>query len=125
MRKVQRKINNPKIEKRLRRKLSLRKKIQGSSECPRICTTKSSKHLKVQVVDDVSHKILFSVQTFGKKTDSSLKKNEEGAKKLGTIVAEKLKENKISQAVFDRNGFKYFGLIAAVAQSIRENGVQI
>jgi large subunit ribosomal protein L18 len=105
--------------------LSLRKKIQGSGECPRICTTKSSKHLKVQVVDDVSHKILFSVQTFGKNTDSSLKKNEEGAKKIGIIVAEKLKENKISRAVFDRNGFKYFGLIAAVAQSIRENGVQI
>ena len=125
MRKVQRKINNPKIEKRLRRKLSLRKKVQGTEKRPRICATKSCKHLKVQVIDDASHKILFSVQTFGKKANSELKKNEEGAKKLGIIVAEKLKENKINRAVFDRNGFKYFGLIAAVAQSIRENGVQI
>ena len=125
MRKSQRKINNPKIAKRLRRKLSLRKKVEGTSDRPRICAIKSSKHLRVKVIDDANHKILFSVQTFGKNLDPELKKNLEGAKKLGFLVAEKLKENKFEKAVYDRNGFKYNGLVAAIAQTIRENGIQI
>ena len=125
MRKSQRKINNPKIAKRLRRKLSLRKKVEGTSDRPRICAVKSSKHLKVKVIDDANHKILFSVQTYGKNVDPELKKNLEGAKKLGFLVAEKLKENKFEKAVYDRNGFKYNGLVAAIAQTIRENGIQI
>ena len=125
MRKSQRKINNPKIAKRLRRKLSLRKKVEGTVDRPRICAVKTSKHLSVKVIDDSSHKILFSVQTYGKNVDPELKKNLEGAKKLGCLVAEKLKESKFEKAVYDRNGFKYNGLVAAIAQSIRENGIQI
>lgn len=125
MRKSQRKINNPKIAKRLRRKLSLRKKVEGTVDRPRICAVKTSKHLSVKVIDDSSHKILFSVKTYGKNVDPELKKNLEGAKKLGCLVAEKLKESKFEKAVYDRNGFKYNGLVAAIAQSIRENGIQI
>ena len=125
MRKQQGKIKNAKLASKYRRKLSLRNKLSGTSERPRIATNKSSKHLRVMVVDDSSHKILFSVQTFGKQANGEIKKNLEGAKKIGEIVAGKLKDQNIERAVYDRNGCKFNGLVAVVADSIRENGIKI
>lgn len=124
MRKSLKKIKSASKAKEYRRKLSIRKKISGTSEVPRICATKSNKHLFVQVVDDLTDKTLFSVQTFGK--NASVKTgNIEGAKTLGAQVAKELSGKNISKAVFDRNGKKYTGVVAALADSIRENGIQI
>ena len=125
MRKQQGKIKNPKLANKYRRKLSLRSKLSGTSERPRITTNKTSKHLRVMVIDDSTHKVLFSVQTFGKEASGEIKKNLDGAKKIGEIVAGKLKDQNIERAVYDRNGCKFNGLVAVVANSIRENGIQI
>jgi large subunit ribosomal protein L18 len=69
-------------------------------------------------------KTLFSVQTFGKKA-TVRSSNIEGAKELGKNLAAELKKKKIEQAVFDRNGKLYTGTIAALANSLRENGIKI
>lgn|SRR5690606_17260507 len=124
MRKSYKKIKNASKAKILRRKLSIRTKISGTTEKPRICATKSNKNLFIQVVDDVTSKTLFSVQTFGKNAITA-GANVEGAKVVGKKVSELLKEKNISTAVFDRNGRKYTGVVAALADSIRENGIQI
>lgn len=124
MRKSLKKIKNESKAKELRRKLSIRKKISGTTERPRICATKSNKHLFVQVIDDVTSKTLFSVQTFGKNAISG-GSNVEGAKSIGTAVAKALIEKNIKVAVFDRNGKKYTGVVASLADSIREGGIQI
>lgn len=124
MRKSYKKIKNPSKAKILRRKLSIRTKISGTTDKPRICATKSNKNLFVQVVDDVTSKTIFSVQTFGKNAVAA-GSNVEGAKAVGKKVSELLKEKNISAAVFDRNGRKYTGVVAALADSIRENGIQI
>ena len=124
MRKQIGKIRNAKKAKDYRRKLTIRKKIIGSSDRPRICATKTNKNLFVQVIDDSASKTLFSVQTFGK-SQAAEKCNIESAKKVGASVAEKMKSSNITTAVFDRNGKKYTGIIAALADSIRENGIQI
>jgi len=124
MRKQTGKIRNEKKAKEYRRKLTIRKKIIGTSERPRVCATKTNKHLFVQVIDDSTSKTLFSVQTFGKGKVAD-KVNTESAKKVGVSVAEKMKEANLSRAVFDRNGKKYTGVIATLAEAIRENGIQI
>lgn len=124
MRKPLAKIKNESKAKQMRRKLSIRKKVIGSTEIPRVCVVKSNKHIQVQVIDDSTHKTLFSVQTFGKNKVAD-KANTETAKIVGAKVAEQLKANKKETAVFDRNGNKYFGIIATVADSIRENGIRI
>ena len=124
MRKQTGKIRNEKKAKEYRRKLTIRKKIIGTSERPRVCATKTNKHLFVQVIDDSTSKTLFSVQTFGKSKVAD-KVNSESAKKVGVSVAEKMKEANLSKAVFDRNGKKYTGVIATLAEAIRENGIQI
>ena len=124
MRKNIAKIKNETKAKEYRRKLSIRKKIVGSGEKPRLAVTKSNKHLRVQVIDDVKSLTLFSVQTYGK-TKVANSCNAEGAKKVGAEVASTLKKNNLTKAVFDRSGKQYTGVIKALADSIRENGIQI
>lgn len=124
MRKSIKTIKNPSKAKEARRKLSIRRKVIGTSERPRVCATKSNSNLFVQVVDDSEGKTLFSVQTFGKKAVGSTS-NIESAKAVGEEVAKKLSEKNIKSAVFDRNGKKYTGVVAKLAESIREGGVQI
>jgi large subunit ribosomal protein L18 len=124
MRKNHRKIKNPSKAKVYRRKLSIRKKISGTTESPRVNITKTNKHLFVQVIDDVTGKTLFSAQTFGKNAVGKAA-NTESAKLIGGAISEKLKSSNITKAVFDRGGRKYTGVIATVADSIRENGIQL
>ena len=124
MRKSLKKIKNPTKVKEQRRKLSIRKKVIGTTDRPRICATKTNKHLFVQVIDDSANKTLFSVQTFGKNSAAE-RANAEGAKTVGTAVAKGLADKNIKTAVFDRNGKKYTGIISVLADSIREAGIQI
>lgn len=124
MRKQHGKVKSAKKAKELRRKLSTRKKINGSANIPRVCAEKSNKNLRVQVIDDIARKTLFSVQTFGKNKVAETA-NAESAAKVGEVVASKLKENNIEKVVFDRNGKTYTGVIAKLASAIRENGIQL
>lgn len=124
MRKNIAKIKNETKAKEYRRKLSIRKKVVGSAEKPRLAVTKSNKHLRVQIIDDVKSATIFSVQTYGK-TKVANSCNAEGAKKVGAEVAATLKKNNLNKAVFDRSGKQYTGVIKALADSIRENGIQI
>lgn len=124
MRKSLKTIKNASKAKEHRRKLSIRKKITGTTVRPRICATKTNSNLFVQVIDDSEGKTLFSVQTFGKNAVGS-SANAESAKTVGTEVAKLLTGKDIKNAVFDRNGKKYTGVISTLADSIREGGVQI
>ncbi len=124
MRKNTAKIKNETKAKEYRRKLSIRKKVVGSAESPRLCVTKTNKHLRVQVIDDVKSATLFSVQTYGK-AKAADHVNAEGAKKVGAAIAAGLKKNNLTKAVFDRSGKQYTGVIKTLADSIRENGIQI
>ncbi len=124
MRRPIKRLKDPNAERKLRRHLSIRKKIKGTSQRPRIAVNRSNKNLRVQVINDESGKTLFSVQTFGKhKVEAG--SNKEGAKLVGTRVAEEMKAKNIQTAVFDRGGVLYYGVVAALAESIRESGIQI
>ncbi len=124
MRKRLGKIKNEALERRYRRKLSIRNKVKGTDERPRISITKTNKHLRIQVIDDDKSNTLFSVQTYGKNAVGKAG-NVSDAKLVGVEVAKKMKSLKLKLGVLDRSGFKYSGVIAALANSIRENGVQI
>lgn len=118
------KIKNEKKARDYRRKLSIRKKVSGTAEIPRVCAVKTNKHLQVQVINDAESKTIFSFQTFGKNKIAD-RANVESAKTVGTKVGEKLKSMNIEQAVFDRNGKLYAGIIKTLADSIREQGIKI
>lgn len=124
MRKPLGKVRNESQKRELRRKLSIRKKISGTSEHPRLCIMKTNRHLQVQVIDDVTSRTLFSLQTFGKNKVAD-QKSKESAKLIGTKLAEALKQRKIESAVFDRNGKRYSGMLTILADSLRQNGIRI
>ena len=124
MRKQYGKVANKKDQRRQKRRLTIRNKISGTSERPRICAMKSNKHITVQVIDDTKSLSLFTVSTFGKNAAAE-SCNIEGAKIVGARVASVLKSKNLNAAVFDRAGYKYTGVIAALVQSIRESGIQV
>ncbi|WP_127718323.1 50S ribosomal protein L18 [Halobacteriovorax sp. HLS] len=124
MRKNTGKIKNAAEARRYRRKLSIRKKINGTADRPRLCVYRSNKNITIQVIDDNAQQTLFSVQTYGKNAVGT-GSNKDGAKVVGAAVAEGLKGKSISTAVFDRNGYKYHGVVAAFVDAVRENGIQI
>jgi len=124
MRKIYAKLKNEKAEQRAKRRLTIRKKIIGSTDRPRVCAVKSNKHISVQVIDDARSVSLMTVSTFGKaKIDGAC--NKETAKLVGAELANQLKKKNISQVVFDRAGYKYTGVIEALVQSVRDNGIQV
>ena len=112
-----------KVKSRLKRQVRGRKKISGTAERPRLVVTRSSKHITVQVVDDLVGKTLASASTMesdlrGFDGDKTAK-----AKKVGELVAERAKSAGIDGVVFDRAGNKYTGRIAALADGAREGGL--
>ncbi len=126
MRKPFGKVKNRADRQLLRRKLSIRKKVAGTEQRPRISVYRSNANFSIQVINDDLGKTLFSVNTFGKKSAlKDISPNKEGAKQVGAKVAESLKKAGIANAVLDRNGMKYGGVLAVLTESIRENGINI
>ena len=110
---------------RLRRQVRGRKKISGTPDRPRLVVTRSTKHITVQVVDDLAGTTLASASTMeadlrGFSGDKTAK-----AKKVGELVAERAKSAGIEGVVFDRAGNKYHGRVAAIADGAREGGLAL
>jgi large subunit ribosomal protein L18 len=108
---------------RLRRQVRGRKKVSGTPERPRLVVTRSSRHITVQVVDDLVGKTLASASSM--ETDLRALDGDKTAKakKVGELVAERAKANGVESVVFDRAGNKYHGRIAALADGAREGGL--
>lgn len=115
------------VKKRARERIRkrIRKKINGSPERPRVVVFKSNRYIYLQVIEDVNGTVLESASTLEKKFKGKNKntKNMEAAKILGGILADKLKQKKISKIIFDRGIYPYHGRIKALAEAIREGGL--
>lgn len=115
-----------KKESREKRHASLRKRIQGTAERPRLAVFRSSRHIYVQVIDDLQNKTLVGTSDLALAksdvTDDDDKKA--AAKKVGAAIAKKCLEKGIDKVVFDRAGFKYHGRISALADGAREAGLK-
>lgn len=114
---------NDKLRKREQRKLHVRKHIEGTAEKPRMTVFKSNRYLYVQVVDDLAGATLVSASTL-EESLKSVKRNVEGAAKLGEEIGKRLKDKNVASVVFDRNGYKYHGIVKAIADGARKAGIQ-
>jgi large subunit ribosomal protein L18 len=108
---------------RLRRQVRGRKKVAGTAERPRLVVTRSSRHITVQVVDDLVGKTLASASTMEADLRSLDGDKTAKAKKVGELVAERAKASGVGTVVFDRSGNKYHGRVAALADGAREGGL--
>jgi large subunit ribosomal protein L18 len=105
---------------RHRRHLRVRKKVNGTSERPRLVVFRSDKHIYAQLVDDTAGRTIVTVSSVkvsdGKKTQK--------AAEVGKQVAALAKDKGITRVVFDRGGYKYHGRVKAVADGAREGGLE-
>ena len=108
---------------RLRRQVRGRKKIHGMDERPRLVVTRPSKHITVQVVDDLAGKTLVYASTMEADLRTFEGDKTAKARKVGELVAERAKAAGVTSAVFDRAGNKYHGRVAALADGAREGGL--
>jgi large subunit ribosomal protein L18 len=117
-----------KLQRRLRRKRAIRRKISGSAEKPRMSVHKSLKNITVQLIDDIENKTLCSMSTLSPKVRERLtaptRKNNKAAEVLGEEIAKLAAEKKITKVVFDRSGYTYHGAVKALADAARKGGLQ-
>ena len=106
------------VEKRLRKKYRIRKKVMGTQAMPRMTLYKSLRSLYVQVIDDEKGTTLCSAASMGTK-------GIQAATVLGKRIAEAAKKHSIEKVVLDRNGYRYHGVVKALADSVRENGLKL
>ena len=111
------------VASRARRQIRGRKKVSGTAERPRLVVTRSSKHITVQVVDDLVGKTLASASTMEADVRSIEGDKTAKARKVGELVAERAKTQGVASVVFDRAGNKYHGRVAALADGAREGGL--
>ena len=95
---------------------------------PRLVVFKSNKHIYGQLVDDNKNITVLSSSSkdnnFNKK--EFLSKNKlEISKEVGSLLGDKIKDKKIKKVIFDRNGYRFHGRVKALADSIKEKGIEI
>lgn len=112
-----------KLNRRRKIKLSIRKKIKGTAERPRLSVFRSNTNIYAQIIDDVKGHTLASVTSLNS-SDEKGKTKIEVAKLMGRKIAEKALENNIKIVVFDRNGYLYHGRVKAFAEGAREGGLE-
>jgi len=119
-------VTEKKLISRNRRHIRIRKKVSGTSGRPRLCVSKSLKHIYAQIINDDTGATLVSSSTMDKDVKGKIKTAGDinAAKAVGAAIAEKALGKDIKKVVFDRGGYIYHGRIKALAEAAREKGLQ-
>lgn len=110
-----------KTERRLRIKRSIRAKISGTAERPRLSVFRSNKNIYAQLIDDLAGKTLVAVSST---TTEGASGKIEASVAVGKALATKAQEQGISEVVFDRSGYLYHGRVKSLAEGAREAGLK-
>lgn len=104
----------------------MRKSLAGSSERPRLCVHRTTRHIRAQVIDDLTGRTIVAASSLDKEVREVIKGggNVAASKVVGKIIAQRAKAKGIEKVVFDRGGYQYHGRVQALADSAREAGLQ-
>jgi large subunit ribosomal protein L18 len=115
---------NVKTQRRQRIKYTIRKKIAGTAEKPRLSVFRSNSDIYVQLIDDVNGSTLASASSRQKDIVAQKVNKTEKGKLVGQAIAKKATEIGLATCVFDRGGYLYHGRVKAVAEGAREGGLK-
>jgi large subunit ribosomal protein L18 len=103
-----------------------RKRISGTTERPRLAVHRSSKHIRAQVIDDITGRTIVSASSLDKDVRGTLKfgGNVNASKVVGKAIAERALAKGVELVVFDRGGYQYHGRVQALAEAAREAGLK-
>jgi len=111
---------------RRRRHLRSRRRLAGTTERPRLCVFRSSRHMYAQLIDDVQQRTLCAASTLDPELKTELKGSPAtvaAAKLVGELLGRRAMAKGVSKVVFDRGGYQYHGRVAAVAEAARAAGL--
>lgn len=113
-------MTTKKVERRIKIKFRIRKKVVGTAERPRLSVFRSNKQIYAQVINDLTGNTLASASSLG------LEKmpKQEQATKVGELIAQKAKAAGVEAVVFDRNGYLYHGRVKQLAEGARNGGLK-
>lgn len=110
---------------RIKRKIRIRKTVQGTAARPRLSVFRSDKHIYAQLINDIDRVTIAQASSLEKVLkDTPAEGRIDLAKKVGQLVAQRALEQNIQKVVFDRGGFLYHGRVKAVADAAREKGLE-
>ena len=109
---------------RARRHFRLRKKLSGSPQRPRLVVNRSSRHIAVQLVDDLAGHTLAAASSIEADVRGMDGDKKARAVRVGELIAARAKAVGVGAVVFDRGGYAYHGRIAALADAAREAGLE-
>lgn len=112
-------MSTKKIERRIKIKFRIRKRVKGTAARPRLSVFRSNKQIYAQVINDLTGTTLASASSLG------LEKmpKQQQAQKVGEMVAEKAKAAGVDTVIFDRNGYLYHGRVKELADAARKGGL--
>ncbi len=111
-------------ERILRRHLSIRQRISGTPEQPRLCVYRSNRHIYAQLIDDTTSRVLTAVSTLSPELKGQKNKPVKLAVEVGKLIAERAKLLGFKKVVFDRAGYRYHGRVRALADGARQGGLE-
>lgn len=109
---------------RKRRHVRVRKKISGTTACPRLNVYRSLKNIYAQIIDDTKGVTLVAASSLDESLKSNYGGNKDAAKAVGKLLAEKAVAAGITEVVFDRSGYLYHGRVQELAEGAREGGLK-
>ena len=114
-------------QRREARHLRLRRKLRGTAQRPRLSVFRSIRHIYVQVIVDDDGRTLAAASSrdpeVAQQVNGSTKT--QVARLVGSLLAQRAKASKVTRGVFDRGGYRYHGRVKALAESIRESGLEV
>ena len=119
-----------KRDRRRRIQLRIRRRVVGTAERPRVSVFRSGVHIYTQAIDDRAGRTLVAASSVEPAVKSLLAdgargSNQAGAAVVGRTLAERLLARGVTRVVFDRGGYLYHGRVKAVADAVRQGGLQV
>lgn len=110
--------------RRRRRVTSIRKRVSGTPDRPRLSVRRSLNHMYAQVIDDLRGHTVVSASTRDKGVSVEKGGTVEAAAEVGKLLAERAKAAGVERVAFDRRGSRFHGRVKALADAAREGGLE-
>ena len=109
-----------------KRKMRVRSKLHGTATRPRVSVDRSNKYIYLQAInDDLGTTVASANDASIRKTAKKVATKSETAVEAAEALAKELKKQKITAVVFDRGQYKYHGRVSKLAETLREQGIEV
>ena len=114
-------------QKRTRRAARSSARMSGTSDRPRLAVHRTNRFIYAELIDDVKGHTLAAASNVGKKGEKKgdQKTKVAAAEIVGEAIGKRAVAKGITEAVFDRRGYRFHGRVKSVADGAKKAGLKI